>query len=125
MRYKETHGPTNVSFPEDKSLSQFCVNARYARKNPGKGIRLTEERIAAEIELDWTEYVTRSFDERMQELEEYRQTHGHVNVKIQEDNSLQARTQAFSEDDGTRKLTEERIARLAKRARLQVELKIA
>jgi 5-methylcytosine-specific restriction endonuclease McrBC GTP-binding regulatory subunit McrB len=63
MRYKETHGPTNVSFPEDKSLSQFCVNARYARKNPGKGIRLTEERIAAldEIELDWTEYVTRSF----------------------------------------------------------------
>jgi hypothetical protein len=61
----------------------------------------------------------------MQELEEYRQTHGHVNVKIQEDNSLQARTQAFSEDDGTRKLTEERIARLAKSTRLQVELKIA
>jgi hypothetical protein len=28
-RYKETHGHANVSIPEDKSLAQFCANARY------------------------------------------------------------------------------------------------
>jgi hypothetical protein len=55
-------------------------------------MELTKERIAAldEIGFVWTlqEYVTRSFDEMIQNLEEYRQTHGHINVKIHEDNSL-------------------------------------
>ena len=46
-RYKETHGHPNVTIPDDKSLAQFCANARYARKNPGKGMQLTDERIAA------------------------------------------------------------------------------
>jgi hypothetical protein len=121
-RYKETHGHSNVTIPNDKSLAQFCANARYARKNPGKGMQLTDERIAAfdAIDFDWTsqEYVTRTFDERIQDLEEYRQTHGHVNVKIHEDNSLgqfcanvrYARKKIVK--DGTRKLTEERIAKL-------------
>ena len=121
-RYKETHGHANVSIPEDKSLAQFCANARYARKNPGKGMLLTDERTAAfdAIGFIWTsqEYVTRSFDERIEDLEEYKQTHGHVNVKAHEDNSLgqfcanvrYARKKVVK--DGTRKLTEERIARL-------------
>ncbi len=121
-RYKEMNGHSNVTIPDDKSLAQFCANARYARKNPGKGMQLTDERIAAfdAIDFDWTsqEYVTRTFDERIQDLEEYRRTHGHVNVKIHEDNSLgqfcanvrYARKKIVK--DGTRKLTEERIARL-------------
>ena len=46
-RYEETHGHANVSICEDKSLAQFCSNARYARKNPGKGVKLTDERTAA------------------------------------------------------------------------------
>ena len=84
-RYKETHGHVNVSIPEDKSLTQFCAKARYAVKNPGKGVKLTDERISAfdAVGFYWTsqEYVTRSFDERIEDLEEYKQTHIHLNVK--------------------------------------------
>jgi len=121
-RYKAKNGHANVSIPDDKSLAQFCANARYARKNPGKGMQLTDERIAAfdAIDFNWNsqEYVTRSFDERIKDLEEYKMTHGHINVKIHEDNSLgqfcanvrYARKKVVK--DGTRKLTEERIARL-------------
>ena len=65
-RYKETHGHVNVSIPEDKSLAQFCTKARYAVKNPGKGVKLTGECIAAfdAVGFNWTsqEYVTRSFE---------------------------------------------------------------
>ena len=32
--------------------------------------------------------VTKSFDERIVDLKEYKQTHGHVNVTRKEDNSL-------------------------------------
>jgi hypothetical protein len=121
--YKETHGHVNVSIPEDKSLTQFCTQARHARKNPGNSTRkLTNERIAAfdAIGFNWTtqEYVTRSFDERIEDLDKYRWTQGHLNVKAHEDNSLyqfcaQARHSLKQvEKDGTRKLTEERIARL-------------
>ena len=46
-RFKETHGHANVFKPEDKSLAQFCAQVRYAHKNPGKGLKLTDERIAA------------------------------------------------------------------------------
>ncbi len=121
-RFKETHGHVNVSLPEDKSLGQFCANVRYARKNPGKGVKLTGERIAAfdAIDFNWTsqEYVTRSFDERIEDLHQYKQTHGHVNVKKHEDDNLYQFIVGVRhslnkvEKDGTRKLTEERIARL-------------
>ena len=123
-RYKETHGHVNVLFSVDKSLAQFCSQARHTRTNPGKskGKQLTIEHIARldALGFNWTthEYVTRSFDERIEDLEEYKQTHGHVNVKAHEDNSLgqfcanvrYARKKVVK--DGTRKLTEERIARL-------------
>ncbi len=40
--------------------------------------------------FNWTsqEYVTRSFDDRIKDLMEYKQTHGHVNVNRHEDSSL-------------------------------------
>jgi hypothetical protein len=90
-------------------------------KIPAKG-QLTDERIATfdALGFDWTtqEYVTRSFDERIDDLEKYKQTHGHLNVKIHEDNSLSqfctnvrySRKKVVK--NGTKKLTEERIARL-------------
>ena len=79
--------------------------------------QLTNEDIAAfdAIGFYWTaqEYVTRSFDERIEDLEEYKRTHGHVNVNRNKDNCLgqfcanvrYARKQV--EKDGKRKLTEE------------------
>jgi hypothetical protein len=64
------------------------------------------------------ECVTRSFDERIKDLVEYKQTQGHLSVKKHEDNSLYqfCADVRYSlkqvEKDGTRKLTEERIKRL-------------
>ena len=122
--YKETHGHVNVSIPEDKSLAKFCQQARHAHKNHGKSKmkKLTNEHIVAfdAIGFNWTtqEYVTRSFDERIDDLHQYKQTHGHVGVKKHEDSSLNqfCADVRYSlkqvEKDGTRKLTEERIVRL-------------
>jgi hypothetical protein len=121
-RFKETHGHANVSIHEDKSLGQFCNKMRYTRKNPGNGKQLTDERIAAFDALGfiWTskEYITRSFDERIEDLEKYKKLHGHLSAKIHEDNSIyqfcagvRHSLKQFEKDD-TRKLTEERIARL-------------
>jgi hypothetical protein len=121
-RFKETYGHANVTIREDKSLGQFCNKTRHTRKNPGNGKQLTDERIAAFDALCfiWTskEYVTRLFDERINDLEDYNRTHGHLNVKIHEDISLSQfcvdvrRSLKQFEKDGKRKLTVERIARL-------------
>jgi hypothetical protein len=123
-RYKETHGHANVSISEDKSLAQFCAQTRCARKNPGKGRakQLTDENIARLDALGFIwmlkECVTRSFDERIKDLVEYKQTQGHLSVKKHENNSLYqfCADVRYSlkqvEKDGTRKLTEERIKRL-------------
>ena len=123
-QFKETHGHANVSIREDRSISQFCTKARYARKNPGKSKwkQLTNEEIAAfdALDFDWTtqEYVTSSFDERINDLHQYKQMHGHVGVEIHEDNSLYQfcvgvrHSLKQFEKDGTRKLKEERMARL-------------
>jgi hypothetical protein len=123
-RFKETHGHANVSIPEDRSLTKFCVRARHARKNPGKSKskQLTNEQIAAfnALDFDWTtqENVTRSFDERINDLKEYKQKHGHVNMKRLEDISLYQfclgirHSLLHVEKDGKRKLMEERMGKL-------------
>jgi hypothetical protein len=63
---------------------------RNARKT-GKRIKLTDERIAAfdAMGFVWTfqEYVTRSFDERIKDLMEYKQIHGHINVTRNDDDA--------------------------------------
>jgi hypothetical protein len=120
--FKEKHGHANVSSREDKSLSQFCAQVRFAHKNPGKGLTLTDERIAAfdAMDFNWAsqEYVTRSFNERIEDLEKYKQTHGHLSLKRLEDSSLYQfclgvrHSLLHDEKDGKRKLTVERIARL-------------
>jgi hypothetical protein len=123
-RFKETHGHVNVSIPDDKSLAGFCVKARHARKNPGKtkSKQLTNEQIAAfdALDFDWTtqEYATRSFDEKIKDLKEYKQKHGQVNVNTHEDSSLYQfcldvrHSLKQFEKDGKRKLTEERMVKL-------------
>ena len=120
--FKETHGHANVSNHEDKSLAAFCYRVRHAHKNPGKGVKLTDDRIAAFDALGfiWTSktYITRSFNEWIEDLKEYKRTFGHVNVRRNEDNSLYQfcaevrHSLKQVEKDGTRKLTVERIARL-------------
>ena len=68
--------------------------------------------------FNWTtqEYVTRSFDERINDLHKYKQMHGHFILKIHEDRSLYqfCADVRYSlkqvEKDGREKLTEERIA---------------
>ena len=121
-RFKETHGHANVSIPEDRSLAKFCAQVRHAHKNPGKGTKLTDEHIVAFDAMDfiWTsqEYVTRSFDERINDLHQYKQTHRHVNVNRHEDSSLYQfcanvrHSLKHFEKDNTRKLTVERMAKL-------------
>ena len=95
---------------------------RHTRINPGNGKQLTNECIAAfdAMGFNWTsqERVMRSFDERIEDLHQYKQTHGHLNVNRKEDNSLYqfcagARHSLKQfEKVGTMKLTKERIARL-------------
>jgi outer membrane biosynthesis protein TonB len=123
-RYKETHGHVNVSIPVDKSLAQFCVQTRCTRNNPGKSKskKLTIKNIARldALGFNWMlkEYVMRSFDERIEDLEKYKRTHGHLSLKKHEDSSLYQfcadvrHSLNQVEKDGTRKLTVERIARL-------------
>ena len=120
--FKEMHGHANVTICEDKSLGQFCNNMRHTRKNPGNGKQLTNERIAAfdAMGFNWMskEYVTRLFDERIEDLEEYRQKHGHVNVKAHKDSSLSQfcadvrHSLNKYEKNGTRKRPEEHIKSL-------------
>ncbi len=118
------HGHANVTIPKGKSLAQFCAKARYVVKNPGKGVKLTNERIAAfdAIGFIWTsqEYVTRSFDKWIEVLEKYKQRHGHLSMKRHEDNSLYQfcldvrHSLKQVKKDGTRKLTVERMISLVK-----------
>jgi hypothetical protein len=122
--FKEKHGHVNVSIPVDKSLAQFCVQTRYTHNNPGKCKRkkLTIENIARldALGFNWMlkEYVMRSFDERIEDLEKYKRTHGHLSLKKHEDSSLYQfcagvrHSLLHDEKYGKRKLTVERIARL-------------
>jgi hypothetical protein len=121
-RFKQTHGHANVSIPEDKSLAAFCSRVRHAHKNPSKGVKMSDERIAAFDALGfiWTSktHVTRSFDDSINDFKEYKQMHGHVKVKRNKDSSLYQfclggrHSLKQFEKDGTRKLTEEHMARL-------------
>ena len=91
--YKEKHGHVNVKKREDKSLKKFCDNIRYARKNPEKSNTvLNDDRIASldALGFDWSvrEQGEKSFKQRMDDLQAYKEKHGHINVKQSEDKSL-------------------------------------
>lgn len=54
--YLSEHGHLNVTQKDDPKLARFCGNCRYARNHPGKGLKMTEDRIAAldELGFRWT-----------------------------------------------------------------------
>eukprot|EP00581_Thalassiosira_minuscula_P032079 CAMPEP_0183767086 /NCGR_PEP_ID=MMETSP0739-20130205/11972_1 /TAXON_ID=385413 /ORGANISM="Thalassiosira miniscula, Strain CCMP1093" /LENGTH=388 /DNA_ID=CAMNT_0026005955 /DNA_START=130 /DNA_END=1296 /DNA_ORIENTATION=+ len=87
--YKEKHGHVNVKKSEDTSLYAFCHRIRSARKNPGKPgiLKLDDRRIAVldSIGFDWQ---PTPFERRVEELKSYKEKHGHINVKRNEDVAL-------------------------------------
>lgn len=90
-RFKIQHGHTKVTSMDDRPLASWCSVLRFARKKPEKGsIRLTEYQITQldSIGFHWTsmEYVTKTFDQRIADLEEYKRINGHVNVRALENN---------------------------------------
>ena len=91
--YKEKHGHVNVKKREDKSLKKFCDNIRYARKNPEKSNTvLNDDRIASldALGFDWSvrEQGEKSFKQRMDDLQAYKEKHGHIKVKKSVDQRL-------------------------------------
>ena len=94
--FKEKHGHVNVKKSEDESLYGFCKNIRKARNNPEKSDRaLTDDRIASldAVGFDWTvrEYAAKkSFEQRLSDLQAYKEKHGHIYMKKSDDKSLYA-----------------------------------
>ncbi|KAL9187184.1 hypothetical protein ACHAXT_010904 [Thalassiosira profunda] len=118
--YKAEHGHLNVKQSENKSMSQFCCDMRYARRNPEsrQGRKLTADRIASldALEFDWGPQIktVKSFQERIDDLQAYKAKHGHLKVKADEDRSLYRfcvdMRHACRNSEST--LTEDRIASL-------------
>ena len=119
--YKEKNGHINVNVKgsKDKSLYQFCWNMRQARKTPEKSVRaLTDDRIASlsALGFEWNRN-RKSFAQRIEDLQAYKEKHGHVNVKKKDDKSLnefciQMRYARNNPEKSDRNLTEIRIASL-------------
>ena len=93
--YKEKHGHVNVKESADKSLYTFCRDTRHARNNPEKSTTLINDaRIASlnalgfEWSMNRTNSDIKSFAQRIEDLQAYKEKHGHVNVKKSEDKSL-------------------------------------
>ena len=80
--YKKKHGHVKVKRSEDKSLSDFCYNVRYARINPEKITTLiNEERIASldALGFEWTvkeQVAKKSVEQRMDDLRAYKEKNG-------------------------------------------------
>ena len=53
--FKETNGHLSVRTSDDRNLYQYCNSVRYARRNPGMGLKLTEDKIKAldDIGFPW------------------------------------------------------------------------
>ena len=92
--YKEKYGHIYVKKSDDKSLYNFVRNMRQALKNPGKSKRaLTDdciERLGA-LGFEWTpERGRKPFDQRIADLQAYKEKNGHIKVKRSDDTSLYA-----------------------------------
>jgi len=101
---------------QDKSLGKFCQHTRSARR--GKGTRsITDNRIKAldELGFEWGDK-KKTFDERLEDLQAFKEKHGHVRVTEKHDKSLAMFCRDMrSARRGTRKgkvITEDIIKRL-------------
>lgn len=96
--YVTKYGHADVIPSNDKSLSDFCNNVRYAKKHPGKGISLTEDRITQldAVGFKWSgtsvakarPRIQQSFSQRVEALRAYREKYGNVNIIRNVDPSL-------------------------------------
>jgi hypothetical protein len=128
-RFKEKNGHCDVSrsksSKEYKSLAQWSTHIRCAYKGKGN-IIITEDRIhrLEEIGFKWTNSSSTdrsriSFDERIEELKRFKETHGHCDVResrsIKDYKSLAkwSTTMRYAyKGKGKRKLTEDKVRRL-------------
>ena len=107
---------------EDKSLYEFCNNIRYAHNHPDKSsVVVNEERVASlnALGFDWIAKQSKrasvvSFEQRVEDLRDFKLKHGHLNLNKNEDPSLYGFCINVRNARNTGKpgLTEERIASL-------------
>lgn len=94
--YKSKFGHVIVSAndPKYQSLGKWCENMRtsYKRRQEGRSakgcLKISDEQIRAVEELGFqfgavSNRVTKSFEERLSELVEYKKIHGHVRVPVE------------------------------------------
>jgi len=87
--FRAKHGHVRVTVKHDKTLYEFCANMRSARRNPGTGMTITDDRIKAldELGFAWEDKI-KSFEKRIEELQAFRAKHGHVRVTVTHDKRL-------------------------------------
>jgi hypothetical protein len=106
-QYKKEHGHLRVTMGQNKNLAIFVNHMRGARRDPNKtnGVKLTQERIQKldELGFDWAPPRTKirwsakegkeediSFESRLEQLKNFKEKHGHLNVKRKDDRKLAA-----------------------------------
>ncbi len=86
--YRRTHGHFNVSISDDPSLYKYCYDMRCGRMTMNDEQKATLNAIGFNWKNATNKRVMKTFDERIQDLEEYRRTHGHFNISSSDDPSL-------------------------------------
>jgi len=87
--FKEAHGHLRVTDTLDKKLAGFCRSTRHARRNPDRS--MTEERIKAldDLGFEWNlRNHLSSFEDRIEQLKEFKEAHGHLRVAQTSDKNL-------------------------------------
>jgi hypothetical protein len=93
IQYHSTHGHCNVSTTENRSLSQWCSSLREEGRKKMSSV-LTKERRARLNELDFQWHNLKKekndliWEQQFALLKEYKEKHGHCNVKESSDNKL-------------------------------------
>jgi len=91
--FKAAHGHLHVTATLDKNLNIFVRDMRHARLKPdSRGTTINDERIQAldEVGFEWTT-VRRTeslFEQRIEQLEAFKATHGHLHVTATLDKNL-------------------------------------
>ena len=92
QQFKEVHGHPNVpqEYKEDEGLEKWCMEQRDLYT---KGM-LTQDRVDALVSIGFDlqadrKYPFYSFDERIQQLVEYKEIHGHIRIPRKCDPELQ------------------------------------
>jgi len=83
--FKAKHGHVHVTLKHGKSLYGFCNHVRCAHRGKGTSMTITEDRIKAldELGFDW-EVKNSPFEKRIEELEAFKEKHGHVRVTVKQ-----------------------------------------